>query len=100
LVVTRNRHGNVEVFVSNDLDLLLTTVVLRKRSRWSIETLLQDAKQFSGLAACQTRGDQALVRHVACVLIAAIALQQLRLHPKETLGEVKDRLQREAMAMP
>ena len=34
---------------------------------------------------------------VAFVLIAFVALQWLRLHPKETLGEVKDRLQREVM---
>lgn len=95
LVVTRNRHGNMEVLATNDLDHDLATIVLRKRSRWSIETLFRDAKQFSGLAACQCRVDQALVRHVAFVLIGFIILQRLRLHPKETLGEVKDRLQRE-----
>ena len=95
LVVTRNRHGNLEVLATNDLDSDLTTIVLRKRSRWSIETLFRDAKQFSGLAACQCRVDQALVRHVAFALIAFVVLQRLRLHPKETLGEVKDRLQRE-----
>jgi hypothetical protein len=94
LVVTRNRHGNVEVLATNDLDSDLTTIVLRKRSRWSIETLFRDTKQFAGLAACQSRVNQAMVRHVAFVLIAFIVLQRLRLHPKETLGEVKDRLQR------
>jgi len=71
--------------------------VLRKRSRWSVETLFRDAKQFAGLAACQCRVNQALVRHVAFVLIAFVVLQQLRLRPKETLGEVKDRLQRDVM---
>jgi hypothetical protein len=95
LVVTRNRHGNLEVLATNDLESDLATIVLRKRSRWSVETLFRDAKQFSGLAACQCRVDQALVRHVAFVLIGFIILQRLRLHPKETLGEVKDRLQRE-----
>lgn len=94
LVVTKNRHGNIEVLATNDLDSSLTTIVLRKRSRWSIETLFRDAKQFTGLAACQCRVDQSLVRHVAFVLIACVVLQRLRLHPKETLGEVKDRLQR------
>ncbi len=97
LVVTRNRHGNTEVLATNDLDSDLATIVLRKRSRWSIETLFRDAKQFSGLAACQCRVDQALVRHVAFVLIGFIILQRLRLHSKETLGEVKDRLQREVI---
>jgi len=71
--------------------------VLRKRSRWSIETLFRDAKQFSGLAACQCRVDQAWVRRVAIALIGFVLLQRLRLHPKETLGEVKARLSREVM---
>ncbi len=65
LVVTRNRHGNYEVLATNDLDGDLTTVVLRKRSRWSVETLFRDAKQLAGLGACQCRVDQAMVRHVA-----------------------------------
>ncbi len=58
LVVTRNRHGNFEVLATNDLDSDLTTIVQRKSSRWSVETLFRDAKQFSGLAACQYQGDQ------------------------------------------
>jgi len=80
------------------LDSDLTTIVLRKRSRWSIETHFRDAKQFSGLAACQCRVDLAWVRHVAFVLIGFVILQRLRLHSKETLGEVKDRSQREAIS--
>jgi SRSO17 transposase len=97
LVVTKNRHGNIEVLATNDLDSDLATIVLRKRRRWSIETLFRDSKQFSGLTACQCRVDQALVRHVALVLIAFVVLQWLRRHPEETLGEVKDRLQREVI---
>ena len=93
LVVTRNRHGNGEVLATNDLDTDLTTLVLRKRSRWSIETLFRDAKQFSGLAACQCRADRAVVLHVAFVLLAFILLQRFRRSPKETLGTVKERLQ-------
>lgn len=93
LVVTRNRHGNYEVLATNDLDTDLSTIVLRKRSRWSVETLFRDAKQFSGLAACQCRVDQALVSHVAFVLLSFILLQRFRQFPKETLGVVKERLQ-------
>lgn len=94
LVVTKNRHGNIEVLATYDLDCDLTTIVRRKRSRWSIETLFKDIKLLSGLAACQCRADQALVRHVAFVLLAFIVLQCLRLRPEETLGEVKERIQR------
>jgi hypothetical protein len=93
LVVTKNRHGNIEVLATNDLDTDLTTIVLRKRSRWSIETLFRDAKQFSGLTACQCRSDQALVSHVAFVLLSFILLQRFRQFPEETLGVVKERLQ-------
>ncbi len=97
LVVTRDRHGNYECMVSNDLEAGLTTLVLRKRSRWSIETVFRDSKQFTGLAACQARVDQALVRHVAFALLTFVVLQVLRLHPEETLGEVKERLQLDAL---
>ena len=95
LVVTKNLHGNIEVLATNDLGTDLTTIVLRKRRRWSIETLFRDTRQFGGLAACECGADQATVRQVAFVLIAFIVLQRMRRHPKETLGEVKDRLQRD-----
>jgi len=94
LVVTRNRHGNIEVLATYNLECDLTTIVRRKRCRWSIETLFKDIKLLSGLSACQCRVDQALVRHVAFVLLAFVVLQCLRLRPEETLGEVKVRLQR------
>lgn len=97
LVVTRNRHGNYEYIVSNDVGADLTTLVLRKRSRWSIETVFRDTKQFAGLEACQARLDQALVRHVAFVLLTFVVLQVLRRHPEETLGAVKERLQLEVV---
>ena len=53
---------------------------------------------MNGLEVCRCRVDQAMVRHVALILLAFVVLQHLRLHPKETLGETKDRLQREVMA--
>ncbi len=84
LVVARNRHGKGKVLATNDLDRDLTTLVLRKRRHWPIETLCPDAKPFCGLVACPGHVKQALMRHVALVL------QCLRLHPKETLGEVFD----------
>jgi hypothetical protein len=95
LVVTKNRHGNFEILVTNALDSDLSQIVRRKRQRWSVETLFRDAKQFCGLVACQCRCDIAMVRHVAFVMIAFLVLQMLRLHSKETLGETKERLQKE-----
>jgi hypothetical protein len=93
LVVTRNRHGNYEYIVSNDLSADLTTLVERKRSRWSIETIFRDTKQFAGLEACQCWVDQAMVRHVAFVLLTFVVLQMMRANPTESVGAVKERWQ-------
>lgn len=93
LVVTRNRHGNYEYIVSNDLPADLTTLVQRKRSRWEVETLFRDSKQFAGLGACQCWVDQAMVRHVAFVLLTFVVLQMLRRHAQETVASVKERWQ-------
>lgn len=93
LVVTRNRHGNYEYLVSNALQADLTTLVLHKRSRWNVETVFRDTKQFAGLGACQCWVDQAMVRHVGVVLLAFVVLQRLRLSPEESLAAVKERWQ-------
>ena len=97
LVVTRNRHGNHEYIVTNDLGADLTTVVLRKMSRWSIETLFRDTKQYAGLEACQCRVDQAMVRHVGLVLLAFVVMQLMRRSAEESLGSVKEHWQLEVM---
>jgi SRSO17 transposase len=93
LVVTRNRHGNYEYLASNALQADLTTMVVRKRSRWSVETVFRDSKQFSGLEACQCWVDQAMVRHVGLVLLTFVVLQLLRTTPDESVGAVKERWQ-------
>src|SRR5215204_6091858 len=97
LVVTRNRHGNHEYIVTNDLGADLTTVVLRKMSRWSIETLFRDTKQYAGLEACQCRVDQAMVRHVGLLLLTFVVMQLMRRSPEESVGSVKERWQMEVM---
>ena len=91
LVVLKNEHGNFEYLVTNDRTTDLSTLVLRKRSRWRIETIFRDTKQVAGLAACQGWVDQAMVRHVAPVCLTFVALQVLRRDPQETVGAVKAR---------
>jgi hypothetical protein len=93
LVVTRNRHGNHDYLVTNDLAADLTRVVARKQSRWSVETIFRDTKQYAGLGACQCWTDAAMVRHIALVLVAFVVLQQLRLDPTEPIAAVKERWQ-------
>jgi SRSO17 transposase len=97
LVVLRNEHGNCEYLVTNALATDLSTLVARKRSRWRIETIFRDTKQLAGLGACQCWVDQALVRHVALVLLTFVVLQLLRRDPQETVGAVKTRWQAEVL---
>ncbi len=97
LVVSRNRHANYEYIVTNDSGADLTSVVERKMSRWSIETLFRDTKQYAGLEACQCRVDQAMVRHVGLVLLAFVVLQMMRRSVEESVGSVKERWQLEVM---
>jgi hypothetical protein len=68
-------------------------VVERKRSRWSVETIFRDTKQYAGLGACQCWTDQAMVRHVSLVLVSFVVLQRLRIDAAESVGAVKERWQ-------
>ena len=93
LVVTRDGHGRREYLVTNELQADLTRLVMRKRSRWNIEQLFRGAKQLAGLATCQSYVDQAMVRHVALVMVSYVVLQLLRTDPSETVDGVKERWQ-------
>jgi DDE superfamily endonuclease len=93
LVVTRNRHGNLECLATNEAAADLSRVVERKQSRWSVETIFRDTKQYAGLGACQCWTDAAVVRHVALVLLTFVVLQRLRVHPSEPIATVKERWQ-------
>lgn len=93
LVVATNGQGGLDYIVSNDWHRRGKTLLARKRSRWDIETCFRDTKQLAGLGACQCRVPQAMERHVALVLLAFVVLQQARLDPSDTVGEVKRRLQ-------
>jgi DDE superfamily endonuclease len=97
LVVSRNPHSNYEYIVTNDPGADLTSVVERKMSRWSIETLFRDTKQYAGLEACQCRVDQAMVRHVGLVLLTFVVMQLMRRSTEESVGSVKERWQLEVM---
>ena len=50
LVVTRNRHGNLEPVVTSDLGADLNRVVERKHSRWSVETIFRTPSSTPGWA--------------------------------------------------
>ena len=84
-----------EYIVTNELDARGRKVVRRKQSRWKIETVFRDEKQYGGLCACQCRVEEAMRRHVALSLLTLVVLQWLRKRAKEPVGRVKERWQLE-----
>lgn len=86
-----------EYTITNALTARARAVVRQKQSRWCVETVLRDEKQYGGLGACQCRMPQAVQRHVALSCLCFVVLQWLRQTPEETLGHVKERWQLEAL---
>lgn len=93
LVVTKNGRGKCEYIVTNAWHLDVTRIVLLKRSRWNIETLFRNGKQLAGLAACECRRPQAVVRPVALVLITCTVLDLMGIDWSKTADSVKEQLQ-------
>jgi hypothetical protein len=89
LVVTRNlsRQPRVHI-VTNELGADLTSVVKRKMSRWSIETIFRDTpSSLGGWKRASGWVDQAMVRHVALVLVAfVVSCRSMRWNPDERVG--------------
>ncbi len=84
-----------EYIVTNELDARGQKVVRRKQSRWKVETVFRDEKQYGGLCACQCRVEEAMRRHVALSLLTLVVLQWLRKRAEEPVGRVKERWQLE-----
>ena len=56
-----------------------------------IKAVFKEAKKLVGFAACQCRVPQAMVRHVASVLLSHVVLNELKVDPSETVDSVKER---------
>ena len=93
LVVTKNDHGKLDFILSNALHQDLCTLVLWKQSRWNIETFFRNGKQLAGLAACQCRCPQAMVRHITLVFFTCFVLDLLSTDPSQTTDGIKQQLQ-------
>ncbi len=82
-------------------------VIVRYRSRWTIEVMFRDLKQHLGLMACQHRDVEAINRHFALSMFAYVCLQylrqeQLQTYPDDqkiqlTIGDVKKHLQSQCL---
>ncbi|MCP4605476.1 MAG: transposase [Proteobacteria bacterium] len=77
-------------------------IIVRYRSRWTIEVMFRDLKQHLGLGACQHRSLEAITRHIALAMFAYVCLQLVRQDISSsathqsvtmTIGDVKKHLQ-------
>jgi SRSO17 transposase len=89
--------------LTNACDLTVAEIVGWYRRRWDIEVLFRDCKQHLGFHACQARSVQAQERHIACVFLSYVLLEQMKADAapsqKEantwTIGKVKEWLNRQ-----
>jgi hypothetical protein len=77
-------------------------IIVRYRSRWTIEVMFRNLKQHLGLGTCQHRNLETVTRHIAVVMFAYVCLQLARqdmlasASPQTvtmTIGEAKKHLQ-------
>ena len=69
---------------STDTELTAVTLLTYYKARFQIEFLFRDAKQYTGLAHCQSRKNQAINNHVNASLTALNLLKIEDRHCKQT----------------
>ncbi len=93
--------------LTNDPSLTVAEIVTWYRRRWAIEVLFRDCKQHLGFNACQARSVEAQERHIACVFLSYVLMEQMKADAapsqKEantwTIGEVKEWLNRQYLVL-
>ncbi len=89
-IQTRKASDPNVYLLTNNLDTPTYQVILRYRSRWTIEVSFRDMKQHTGMGACQHRNLDAVTRHVALVMFAYVCLQLLRQTQSTSTSEPQD----------
>lgn len=94
-VVKNDRHdepGKTKFLFTSDLTLVNREIVLRYRSRWTIEEFFKDCKQYLGLSACQARELYQVLFHIRMVFLTSIISDLLKVDDTQTLGDVQSNL--------
>ena len=88
LAYVEQNSGAYAVLFSTDLNLDGQTIYLYYKSRYQIEFLFRDAKQFSGLTHCQARNENKMHFHFNASLTAvSIAKATYFLKDRRTISE-------------
>lgn len=94
-VVKKDRHnepGSTKFLFTNDMSLANRQVMLRYRSRWTIEQWFKDCKQYLGLSACQGRELHQVLFHLRMVFLTAIISDLLKVDKTQSMGDVHQNL--------
>ena len=74
---SHNEPGKTKLLFSTNVFDSASTILLRYRSRWAIETTFRDLKQNLNIGSCQARSLQAQKSHIALSLFAFVSLELL-----------------------
>ena len=95
VLVKNDKHaepGHTKYLFTNDLTLTNQAVVLRYRSRWSIECFFRTCKQSFGLGACQAQMMPQVLCHVRMVFLAYTLTQLLMSTPTSSMEQMQTHL--------
>ena len=85
--VVDTQHNRWAVLFRTDVDLDALTIYRYSKARFQIEVLFRDAKQFTGLCACQARSHAKLDFHFNASLTAVtLAKLEARQHNADTVS--------------
>jgi len=105
--IQQKKHEDPNTYLlTNNVMCPTYSIIVRYRSRWTIEVMFRDLKQHLGLGSCQHRTLEAVTRHIAVVMFAYVCLQLVRQDMSSsathqaislTLGDVKKHLQAQVL---
>jgi hypothetical protein len=94
-LVTHDKHAEpdrTKYLFTNALTLTNREVVMRYRSRWTIECFFRTCKQSFGLGACQAQMMPQVLLHVRLVFLAYTLMQLLNRDPTSSLEQMQTNL--------
>ncbi len=75
LLITMNKHGNFNFYITNRLDWKEVEIARQYAKRWDIEVWHRDGKGNYGLKECQLRSDEAVKKYITLSTLAATLLE-------------------------
>ncbi len=75
LLVSMNKHGNINFYVSNNLEWDELAIATRYSRRWDIEVWHREGKGDFGLKDCRLRCDEGVSRYLALSTLADTLLE-------------------------